>query len=183
MSARPWEETAEARTNGQIAAFFSLPETGSWLIRPVVRVVPLDIRPGSCSNPLKPAAHGVLPVGLLAEPEFDLSRVDLASLLLVRADGVGGAVSPLVGPSGPSPRFEDVSRPVSARVCDEEETGCGELDGLADWLLFFDLQEVADLVAVEPRPPAVAELVLTGRLWDGTPLAGQDCVVILGADR
>ena len=48
--------------------------------------------------------------------------------------------------------------------------------------LRFDLREVADLLAAEPRPAAITMLVLMGRLWDGTPFVGEDRVAILGAD-
>lgn len=181
VSLRPWEETAEARTNGAIAPFLALPDTGSWLVRAGVRRVPLDIRPGSCPNPIQPESGGVLPVGLVAGPEFDPLAVDLSSLELARADGVGGAVLPLAGPPGPSTQFEDVSSPAPLESCTHEEIACDHMspDGQKDWLLFFDLQEVAELLTVEPPPQAVVELVLSGRLLDGTPFAGQDCVVVL----
>ena len=182
VTLNPLEETAEARTNGAIAPFFSLPDTGSWLVRPTVRAVPLDIRPGSCPNPLQPESRGVLPVALVAGPELDPLTVDLSSLELQRADGVGGAVLPLAGPPGPSAQLEDVSRPAPLGSCVDQETACDDMspDGQTDWLLFFDLQQVAELLTVEPLPPAVVELVLSGRLLDGTPIAGRDCVVVLG---
>ena len=64
----------------------------------------LDIRPGSCPNPLNRISRGVLPVALLTTAEFDALQVDLASIVfgdpVLLDDGAIG-----VGPNPREPRF------------------------------------------------------------------------------
>ena len=48
----------------------------------------LDIKPGSCPNPLNPRSHGVLPVALLGTEDFDVTDVDVSSLTISRGDSV-----------------------------------------------------------------------------------------------
>ena len=61
----------------------------------------LEIKPGSCPASFNPKSKGKLPVVLVGTSDFDVSDVDLLSLTLERADGVGGFVPPLDGPPGP----------------------------------------------------------------------------------
>jgi glucose/arabinose dehydrogenase len=57
--------------------------------RIVVPVQPaLDIKPGSCPNPLNRRSRGVLPVALLGTEDFDVTDVDVSTLTL----GRGGPV-------------------------------------------------------------------------------------------
>lgn len=48
----------------------------------------LDIKPGSCPNPLNPRSHGVLPVALVGVEGFDIADVDVSSLALSRGGPV-----------------------------------------------------------------------------------------------
>jgi hypothetical protein len=134
----------------------------------------LDIKPGGCPNPLNRISQGVLPVALLGTPILDIAGVDLATVRLARADGVGGSVAPLMGPPGAHPVLEDVGTPFPAEPCD-----CHDLlgDGIVDLSLKFStpaLLETLELGAVEAG--AVVELVLHASLVDGTPLSASDCV-------
>ncbi|MCH8993296.1 MAG: hypothetical protein IIA44_16280, partial [Acidobacteria bacterium] len=74
----------------------------------------LDIKPGSCPNSFNRGSNGVLPVALVGTPDFDVTEVDISSLLLVRTDGVGGSIAPHEGPPGPHSVFEDVATPFDA---------------------------------------------------------------------
>ncbi|MCZ6735823.1 MAG: hypothetical protein O7C65_08545, partial [Planctomycetota bacterium] len=74
-------------------------------------VVDLDIKPSACPNPFNRSSHGVLPVALVGAKDFDVTEVDISSLLLSRADGVGGGVAPNEGPPGPHSVFADVATP------------------------------------------------------------------------
>ena len=53
--------------------------------------VPVDIKPGSCPNSFNRKSNGGLPVALVGTDGFDVMAVDLSSVLLSRADGVGDA--------------------------------------------------------------------------------------------
>ena len=134
----------------------------------------IDIKPGSCPNAFNRGSNGVLPVALVGSLDLDVSRVELASLQLSRADGVGGSVAPLDGPPGPHAEFEDVATPFPGDRC-----GCHELagDGIVDLSLKFrsqDLVAALELGAL-PRGSAV-ELVLTGSLGGGTSFSAGDCL-------
>ena len=48
-----------------------------------VRTVGVDVRPGSCRNPLNPASRGLLTVAVLGSSDVDVERLDVASLRLV----------------------------------------------------------------------------------------------------
>jgi hypothetical protein len=136
--------------------------------------LPLDIRPGACPNPLNRQSRGVLPVALVGSDTFDVSEVDLGTLQLARADGVGGSVAPHEGPPGPHSVVDDVATPFDGELCD-----CHDLagDGFDDLVLHF---RVDDLVAALELDDLAAgtdvELQLSGALLDGSPLTASDCI-------
>ncbi|UCF34128.1 MAG: hypothetical protein JSV78_02240 [Phycisphaerales bacterium] len=139
--------------------------------------VSLDIKPGSCPNPLNRRSYGVLPVSLVAGSSFDASGIDLATIQLSRADGIGGSVIPLEGPPGPHSVIADVATPFDGEPCD-----CHELegDGILDLSMKFATQEVVEGLLLNELPSgAVVELVVTGMLLDGTPFEASDCVTIV----
>ena len=140
--------------------------------------VPVDIRPQSCPNPLSNKSKGVLPVAILGTDDFNPTTVDPATVALGRADGVGGTVSPLLGPPGPQPYIEDVGTPFNGAFsedcydCTEEEG-----DGILDLTLKFSIQDflaVADGFGDGDCVP----LQLTGATYDGTPFSGSDNVLM-----
>jgi hypothetical protein len=124
---------------------------------------PMDIKPGSCPNPLNTRSNGVLPIAVLGTEWFDVYNVDPATVTLVGVPPLRWA-------------YEDVATPMDmmADVCDCNEYGP---DGLMDMTLKFDTQEiVAALGAVtdgEYRP-----LMLAGMTYDGIPAYAEDCVWI-----
>jgi len=77
----------------------------------------LDIKPGSCPNSLNRKKKGVTPVALLGTDEFDVTMVDLSTVALGRADGMGGTVAPLEGPRGPHSRCTRTSARRSRERC------------------------------------------------------------------
>ena len=135
----------------------------------------MDIKPGSCPDPINVGARGVVPVALVGTDSFDVSSVDLGSLLFSRADGVGRSVAPLER-SILDATIEDVAAPFTGtgREC-HPRGGDGEMDAS----LKFSHVEMADaleLWTVADR--TVLTLVLSGRLRDGAPFAATDCVRI-----
>ena len=139
-------------------------------------MVPLDIKPGSCPNPLNRKSRGVLPLAILGTETFDVSTVDLATVQLARADGVGGMVGPLEGPPGPHSHLEDVGTPFEGEVCECHEM---EADGFLDLAMKFrtpDVVSALELWDLEWRE--TVELVVSGYLTDGMPFVASDCVVL-----
>lgn len=134
--------------------------------------VDLDIKPGACPNHVNVASQGKLTVALAATARFNIALVDLDSLQLARADGVGGRLAPA------SIRFDDIATPQAAPPC-----ACHMLagDGFKDLNMKFllpDLVEALELSGLSSG--TLVELVLTGTLSNGTPLAANDCIAIRG---
>jgi hypothetical protein len=134
----------------------------------------MDIKPGSCPNSFNPGSHGVLPVALTGTDVFDVTMVDISSILLWRADGVGGAVAPHEGPPGPHSVYEDVATPFDGTPCD-----CHELegDGFMDLSMKFKTDELVDALELDTVPGnTMMLLILSGNMLDGTPFIAQDCI-------
>jgi hypothetical protein len=55
-------------------------DIGAFELQPQARIVALDIRPRSSSNPINPKSHGVIPVAILTTDTFDATLVDPLSV-------------------------------------------------------------------------------------------------------
>jgi hypothetical protein len=132
--------------------------------------VQLDIKPGSCPNPLNvrgnfEAGKSMLPAAILGTEDFDVRDIDPASVTLegVLADRWD---------------YEDVATPVEEPVGGCKCTQAGP-DGYEDLTLkFLRAQLVYQLGDLVDRQ--VVTLFVNGLLYDGTEFEGADCVVILG---
>lgn len=150
------------------------PEYGgdlSWIIisikGPEYVEVPVDIKPGSCPNPVNVVSKGVLPVAILGTEKLDVTQIDPETILL-------NGVKPLRW------AFEDVGTPYSPCKGKWDAYACNEYgpDGYMDLSLKFDTQAfVASLGEVDDRE--VVTVPLSGYLKDGTPIQGEDVIVIL----
>ena len=112
----------------------------------------LDIKPGSLPNSVNLKSKGVLPVAILGTNEFDVTEVNISTLLFGDPNG-GTAVSPLRSD------LEDVSG-----------------DGLLDLTLKFSMP---DLVEQGVLGPDTIEGLVTGKLFNGTPFEGMDSIRIV----
>ncbi|UCG51054.1 MAG: T9SS type A sorting domain-containing protein [Candidatus Latescibacterota bacterium] len=141
----------------------------------------LDIKPGSCPNPLnikwmdgmgdgeedvnaELIKGGVLPVAVVGNPVFDVNTIDVTTLMLE-------GVAPL------RYGYEDVTTPVD----NQEPCACTEdgPDGIMDLTLKFRKQQI--VTAMGPVfDGETKSLRLTGQLLDGTPFESTDCVRIHG---
>ena len=138
----------------------------------------LDIKPGACPNPLNRHSHGMLTVAICGTPEFDVTQIDLESLVLTRADAVGGSVTPLMGPPGPRIRVHDVATPFEGEPCD-----CHNLhgNGIDDLVMKFETELLVAELQLDGMPAGTfVGLVLNGVLSDGTPFSATDCVLVRG---
>ncbi|MBW2570647.1 MAG: PQQ-like beta-propeller repeat protein [Deltaproteobacteria bacterium] len=140
-----------------------------------VGVVPVfvDIKPGSCPNPLNVNVKdkGVLPVAVLGTMDFDVTTIDPSTIKLTR-EPVDCFVQPIRW------SCEDVATPFEEELCD-----CHDLngDGYMDLTLKFVTQEVVSCLALEELAGKTIPLTLTGNLKEensGTPIIGEDCVWI-----
>jgi len=129
--------------------------------------VAVDIKPGSCPNPLNVNSKGVLPIAVLGTEGLDVTSIDPTSIRLT-------GVEPLR--SG----YEDVATPVS----DSTDCNCTTEgpDGFLDLTLKFKTQDIVATLG-EVDHGDVLELQLDGVLYDQTPIEGTDCVVIRGKHK
>ncbi|UCG17574.1 MAG: hypothetical protein JSV19_05990 [Phycisphaerales bacterium] len=125
----------------------------------------LDIKPGSCPNSFNRKSRGVLHAAVCGSDSFDPAMVDIASLRLSRADGIGGEVAPHEGPPGPHTFLYDAATPYYGESCHELEG-----DSIIDLLMYFQSEVVTPVLELGTLPPgALVELVVSGTLLDGTP--------------
>jgi hypothetical protein len=124
-------------------------------------LVEIDIKPGSCPNPLNVKGKGVLPVAVLGSKEFDVMSIYIASIRLAGVAPIGSS-------------FEDVAAPVRDRQQECECTTEGP-DGHLDLTLKFKTEDIVQALGevVKGETPL---LTLTGKLLDETPIEGADCI-------
>jgi hypothetical protein len=129
--------------------------------------VTVDIKPGCCPNPLDLKSRKVLPVAILGSETFDVTTIDVSSIMLSR-DGNGEGVEPICW------SYQDVSTPFEGEPCDCHKLGP---DGYEDLTLKFRNGEVVKAMG---NVKVGDEVVLTirGTLLDGTEIEGRDCVKV-----
>jgi hypothetical protein len=135
--------------------------------------VDIDIKPGSCPNPINLKNKGVLPVAICGTEDFDVTTIDPETIRLSR-EGYEGDVAPVRW------SYEDVATPYTG----DEECGCHDLngDGILDLSLKFKNKEVVNTLDLADVAGEVIPLIITGNLKEedgGTPIIGEDCVWIL----
>jgi len=148
--------------------------------------VPIDIKPGSCPNPMNVKSRGVLPVAILGTPDvgetpgFDVTTIDPESIQLFYGDTLLAEAI--------RPNIEDVATPFVDDIsgCEDCDT-LGE-DGIMDLTVKFRTQDIVAplLVALEEELGEEPDidglcivLTLTGSTADGGTITGQDVVRIL----
>lgn len=133
---------------------------------PVIEVA-VDIKPGSCPNPLNVRSKGVLPVAILGTEDFDVKAIDVAS---IRLAGVGPDRS----------GYEDLAAPVSdTNDCDRITDGP---DGFPDLILKFETQRIVEAIGDVNNGDEV-QLELIGVLFNETPIEGADYILIRGRHK
>ena len=136
--------------------------------------VMVDIKPGSCPNPINVKSRGVLPVAILGSAALDVGRIDPNSVLL---EGVPALRSEIA----------DVVRPLDHPVDNRNPFDClgyYQTDGIKDLSLKFDTQKVVEALGIDNlENREVLPLELTFSLKDGTECHGEDVVVILKNGR
>ncbi len=126
--------------------------------------VSFDVKPGSCTNPFNPKSKGVVPALVMGSAEVDVNDVNVSTLRLE------GLVSPV------KVKFADVGS-----TSDGGDSPCHDVyqDGLEDMLLKFSAQDIAAVLGPAEKGDVVT-LQLTGRLFDGTVITGEDVIAIAG---
>ena len=132
--------------------------------------MPIDIKPTSCPNPanVSTKGNGVLPVAIVSSADFDATQVDPVTVLLE-------GVAPLRW------NIEDVTTPFdidpdAGNACMECSTSGP--DGLNDLTLKFKQKDVYNAIG-DVYNRECKTLRLTGQLYSGELIVGEDNVVIL----
>jgi hypothetical protein len=131
----------------------------------------LDIKPGTCKNPLNIGSKGVLPVAVLGSAGFDVSVINPASIRLIGVEPLRSAVEDVAAPADSAPGNDD-----GGQACPIDFP-----DGFDDLVLKFDTQDIVKALeeVEEVIDGKVLTLTLTGVLSDGTEITGEDVVFIL----
>jgi len=139
-------------------------------------VVAVDIKPGSCPNPLNIKSQGVLPVAILGAAEFDVATIDPASIRLVYGET---EVAPIRS------SIEDVGAPFIGDILSCDDCYISDPDGIMDLTLKFRTQDIVAALSADIEGGTIIDgscivLELTGFLTDETtPISGADVVSIL----
>ena len=120
----------------------------------------------NCPSPFDFKSNGVLKVTVLGKKGFRIGRIDPMSARLEGVAPLGFAI-------------EDVAAPINGRKCAKrhKQRAKIETDGIDDLALEFDTQQIAQAVG-DLNGDHMLVLELTGKLKDGTPILGEDIVVI-----
>lgn len=149
--------------------------------------VEIDIKPGSCPNPLNTKSKGVTPVAIVSTPGFAAPSVNPAT---VKLEGVSPVKWEELDSTEPHP-----GNPADCYDCfdadalpPEDCDGDGVLDGycgdgLMDLVLYFDTQELAAIPAIADAGDGVCVMLdLEG--WTGSAegvgsrVVGADSVIV-----
>lgn len=130
--------------------------------------VPLDVKPGSCPNPLNNKSQGKVPVAIAGTASLDVTKIDVSSVKLEGVSPLRSSISDVATPFSPFTGKKD---------CFAACTSANG-DGIPDLVLHFDTQAL--FAALGPFSLRECRVVkLTGKLTDGTPFSGEDVVVLL----
>ncbi len=154
-----WKDMRNADTYSANADVYATRITG----RQAVNIV-VDVRPGSCPNPLNPKSLGLLPVAVLGCEELDVAMINPSSIRLEGVAPLRFHIADIAAPSG------------------ENNSCTGSIkspDGYADLMIKFNTRDiVAALGGLDGI--AGAKVTLEAVLEDDTHLMGQDQVIIVG---
>lgn len=136
-------------------------------------IVPVDIKPGSCPNPINVKSKGVLPAAIMGTASLDVTQIDTSTLLLEGVSPLGVAIADVGEPLEPF---------IGKADCYADCVDCSCADGYLDLVFHFDTQEVVNALA-DVTDGSCLTLEMTGELLDGTPFVGEDVVIILNKGK
>jgi hypothetical protein len=139
------------------------------LFPPTTFDVPIDIKPGSCPNPINAGGGGTVSVAVVGTTTFNVSNVDPTTVRLV---GAGGMATPVRW------NREDAATPYQpAGTLGRNDCIAANGDGIADLVLKFNRDDI--LAALGPvHDGDVIVVTVTGQQTDGTDFQGTDVVWI-----
>lgn len=133
----------------------------------------IDIKPGSCKNPLNMKSKGVLPVTIFGNQNIDVSNINIDSIRLHGVAPLRSAIKDLGQPWLSLPEEDN-------RDCQNKDP-----DGFSDLSLKFKTQEIVDALKASDIPITdgeIVQLTLEGQLESLVEIqyfAGQDSIHII----
>lgn len=136
------------------------------------QIVPVDIKPGYCPNPLVVSKRGVVTVAILGTDRFDVNQIDRDSIRLLEV--VQPVRTNLIDVAAPYRLFtwNASGTEVEADFCTDEGP-----DGKFDLVLTFEKKDILKALG-SVKVGDVIVVRLTARHKSGVSLVGQDVVVI-----
>jgi hypothetical protein len=166
----------EARVTLKASADGISPVLSDIRIQPAYVEVAVDIRPGSCPNPLNVREKGVLPAAIVGTGDLDVTHLDPATITLVGVSPLRWSVEDSAIPYEPYLGKRD------AYDCIEYSPGTeGAFDRIPDLTLQFDAREVVAALG-DVSDGQVLALELEGNFLDefgGGPILGEDVIIII----
>lgn len=130
--------------------------------------VPFDIHPTSCPNPINRKGNGKLPAAILGLADFDASQIDPTTVNINGVYPIKWNIEDVA-----TPYYPFIGKELYNMSCNTDGP-----DGYLDLTLKFNNQEIASLLAGYMKGDIV-RLELTGELYDGTAIIGEDIIVIV----
>jgi hypothetical protein len=132
--------------------------------------VPFDIKPAGCPNPFNRGEKGVLPVAVLGYSGLNVTDIDPGTLRLEGVEPIRWALEDVA-----APYLQFVGKKLDKMSCNT--TG---KDGYMDLTVKFDATRIASLPLLKDKKiNNVVALKLTGQLKNGTPIRGEDVIIIV----
>jgi hypothetical protein len=128
--------------------------------------VSIDIKPGSCPNPIEYKDKGVLPVAILGNAYFDVNKIDVSSIRLIGVAPIRSSI-------------ENTATPFNRKTDGCNDCTTKEKDAYTDLNLKFDVPDIvsAIMTAMNPNDRDCVKLKLTAKL---KPIYGSK--LIQGSD-
>ncbi|MFO7967362.1 MAG: hypothetical protein R6U44_07165, partial [Archaeoglobaceae archaeon] len=127
----------------------------------------VDVKPGSCKNPINLNSQGGYTVAILGSEDFDVTSIDVSSIRL-RHEGTEVAPADYT--------FEDSAHPVEGEEeCEYNDKG----DGYTDLILKFDTPGMAQNLHLYEKKGETVPISVTGSLKAGGLLKGNDSIWVL----
>jgi uncharacterized repeat protein (TIGR01451 family) len=135
----------------------------------------VDIKPGSCPNPLNTRSKGVLPAAILGTDTFNVMDIDPSTVRIGREGGYGELAALRYS-------IEDVATPYES-ICEEccdDRNDCHtqRADGFMDLTVKFSTKDVVESLLHDCEKGDVICLYITATTISGEVISGQDVIWI-----
>jgi len=141
---------------------------------PEIKEVSIDIKPGTCKNPVNVKSKGVLPVTIFGSESLDVSNISISNISLSGVMPIRGALKDLGQP------WQDQVTEGHKGVCEDRK-----LDGFRDLSLKFKTQEIINALkdsGIAISDGAILQLTVEGQIESSNEIKffiGQDTINII----